>query len=69
MATAIRAPVESEMIRLQLVRVVTRRGSVHGATDSCLDENEEICVVGCRLFHVVTSSLESKKEEIQLVSP
>ena len=44
---------------------------VHGATDSCLDENERICavVVGCRLFRVVTSSLESKKEEIQLVSP
>ena len=37
--------------------------SVHGATDSCLDENERICavVVGCRLFRVVTSSLESKK--------
>ena len=45
MATAIRAPVEYEMIRLQLVRVGTECGgtlSVHGATDSCLDENEEI---------------------------
>ena len=74
MATVIGAPVETEMIRFQLVRVVTGRGgtlSVHGATDSCMDENEEVCVVvvGCRLFHVVTSSLESKKEEIQLVSP
>ena len=45
--------------------------AVHGATDSCLDENERIyaVAVGCRLFRVVTSSLESKKEQIQLVSP
>ena len=54
--------------------VVFGRGgtlSVHGATGSWLDDNEAICVVvvGCRLFHIVTGSFESKKEEIQLVSP
>ena len=74
MATVIWAPVESEMIRLQLVIVVAGRGgtlSVHGATSSWLDGNEGIwaVVVGCRLFHIVTGSFESKKEEIQLVSP
>ena len=74
MATVIWAPVESEMIRLQLVMVVAGRGgtlSVHGATGSWMDGNEGICavVVGCRLFRVITSSLESKKEEIRLVSP
>ena len=54
--------------------VVAGRGgtlSVHGSTGSWLDGNEGICAVnvGCRLFRVVNSSLESKKEEIQLVSP
>ena len=62
--TVIWATVESEM------EVAVHGGmlSVHGATGSWLDGNEGICVVvvGCRLFHVITSSLES---EMQLVSP
>ena len=62
--TVIWAPVESEM-------VVAGRGgtlSVHGDTDSWLDGNEAICVicvvvVGCRLFHVVTCSLDSESKK------
>ena len=58
------------MIRLQLVMVVAGREgmlSVHGATGSWHYRDEAICavVVGCRLFHVVTSGLESKNEKIQ----
>ena len=49
MATVICAPVESEMFRLQLVKAVFGRAwgmlSVHGATGSCRDGEEGICVV------------------------
>ena len=69
--------VESETFRLQPVEGVSNMWrqstgirdalSIHGG--SCLDGEEGACaiVVKCESFPVITSRLDSKSEEIQLV--